>query len=113
LRDRLAVASVTVDAYGRVTAAANVAIAIDGAQIVSGTISDARLSANVALLNANQTFTGAQTFAGDVTLNGKVRDATGSPGTNGFFLQSTGANVKWVSALGPTGPTGPTGATGA
>jgi hypothetical protein len=37
------ISSLTVDAYGRVTAATGVAIAIDTAQITSGTIADARL----------------------------------------------------------------------
>ncbi|MCB9817334.1 hypothetical protein H6795_02210 [Candidatus Nomurabacteria bacterium] len=52
------VATFTVDAQGRLTAAGNTAIAINGNQITSGTVADARLSSNVALLNATQTFTG-------------------------------------------------------
>ena len=35
---------------------------LDAAKIVSGTLDDARLSANVALLNASQTFSGVNTF---------------------------------------------------
>jgi hypothetical protein len=35
---------------------------LNASQLTSGTVADARLSANVALLNANQTFTGANTF---------------------------------------------------
>lgn len=35
---------------------------LNGTQITSGTLPDARLSANVALLNADQTFTGNKTF---------------------------------------------------
>jgi hypothetical protein len=38
------ISSLTVDAYGRVTAATGAAIAIDTAQITSGTIADARLA---------------------------------------------------------------------
>jgi hypothetical protein len=38
------VAQFTVDSYGRITSASNVSIAIDASQIVSGTISSARLS---------------------------------------------------------------------
>ena len=32
--------------------------------LTSGTVADARLSANVALLNTNQTFTGSNIFTG-------------------------------------------------
>ena len=35
---------------------------LNAANLASGTVDDARLSANVALLNANQTFSGADTF---------------------------------------------------
>jgi hypothetical protein len=35
---------------------------LNGSNIVSGTVADARLTANVALLNANQTFTGVNNF---------------------------------------------------
>jgi hypothetical protein len=38
--------------------------ALNASQLSSGTVPDARLSANVALLNANQTFTGVNTFSG-------------------------------------------------
>lgn len=37
---------------------------------LSGTLPDARLSSNVALLNASQTFTGAASFLGNVTVGG-------------------------------------------
>ena len=36
---------------------------LNASQLTSGTVSDARLSANVALLHTNQTFTGTNTFA--------------------------------------------------
>jgi hypothetical protein len=39
------------------------------AQISGGTLADARLSANVALLNANQTFTGSNIFIGSSTFS--------------------------------------------
>ena len=35
---------------------------LNASQLTSGTVADARLSANVALLNANQTFTGSNIF---------------------------------------------------
>jgi hypothetical protein len=37
---------------------------LNASQLASGTVADARLSANVALLNASQTFTGPNTFKG-------------------------------------------------
>jgi hypothetical protein len=61
------VATFTVDAQGRLTAATSTAIAIAGTQITSGTVADARLSSNVALLNSTQTFTGAKTFSALMT----------------------------------------------
>jgi hypothetical protein len=42
----------------------------DGAHVTTGTVADARLSANVALLNTNQTFTGSNIFTGNDTFNG-------------------------------------------
>jgi hypothetical protein len=42
----------------------------DGAHVTTGTVADARLSANVALLNTNQTFTGSNIFTGNNTFNG-------------------------------------------
>lgn len=36
--------------------------ALNGSQVTSGTVADARLSSNVAFLNGNQTFTGTNTF---------------------------------------------------
>ena len=52
---------------------------LSGSQLTAGTVADARLSANVALLNTNQTFTGSNSFTGFNTF----------PGTNNF----TGANA--------------------
>ncbi|HEX9046006.1 MAG TPA: hypothetical protein VF988_03180 [Verrucomicrobiae bacterium] len=43
---------------------------LNGSNISQGTVADARLSGNVALLNANQTFTGANIYNGSSTLNG-------------------------------------------
>jgi trimeric autotransporter adhesin len=77
------VATFTVDAQGRLTAAANTSIAIAGSQITSGTINDSVLSTNVALLNRNnQTFTGNQQV---------FRNATNS--TNAFQIQNSTSGV--------------------
>jgi hypothetical protein len=46
---------------------------LSGASITAGTLADTRLSGNVALLNASQTFTGSETFTGPVTLSGTVQ----------------------------------------
>jgi hypothetical protein len=43
---------------------------LNGSQVTVGTVADARLSANVALLNTNQTFTGSNIFTGNNTFNG-------------------------------------------
>jgi hypothetical protein len=46
---------------------------LNASQLSSGTVADARLSANVPLLNGNQTFTGQNTFNGTVTLSSTLR----------------------------------------
>lgn len=51
-------------------------------QITTGTVADVRLSANVALLNTNQTFTGTNNFTGVIT----------STGTNSFNGVNTFSN---------------------
>jgi len=43
---------------------------LDASQLTSGTVADARLSTNVALLNANQKFTGSNLFTGLNTFTG-------------------------------------------
>lgn len=43
---------------------------LDASKITSGTLADARLTANVALLNGSQTYTGSDTHTGPVTFNG-------------------------------------------
>jgi hypothetical protein len=55
---------------------------------LTGTVADARLTPNVALLNANQTFTGANTFTN-----------TGNRFTGSFFGNG---NVGWDAFSGPT-----------
>lgn len=43
---------------------------LNASQLTTGTVADARLSANVPLLNANQTFSGANTFIGTISSTG-------------------------------------------
>jgi hypothetical protein len=63
---------------------------LNGSQINSGTVADARLSANVALLNTNQTFTGSNSFTGFNTF----------PGTNYFSGANTFTNLYGNSFSG-------------
>jgi len=62
-------------------------------QLTTGTVADARLSANVPLLNTNQTFTGTNTFAGPDTFAG----AMVSTGTNNFSGPNTFTN--WANSF--------------
>ena len=79
---------------------------LNGSAIASGTVADARLSANVALLNTNQTFTGTNTFSGTNFFTG----ANTFTGVNNFtnrnntFTGSFFGNglVGWIPVLGAT-----------
>jgi hypothetical protein len=55
---------------------------LNATQLTAGTVSDARLSGNVALLNQNQTFTGSNNFNGPVTF----------AGTNNFYSPNNFTN---------------------
>jgi len=73
---------------------------MNAAGLASGTLNDARLSANVGLRNANQIFTGANVFAGMATLtntgntfNGTFTgNGSGLTGLNGGALQNDSVN---------------------
>ncbi len=65
---------------------------LNASKISAGTIPDARLSANVALLNTNQTFTGSNKFTGVVTLANTANTIAG----NGSGL--TNLNASKISA---------------
>ncbi len=69
----------------------------------SGTVADARLSANVAKLNAAQTFTANNTFAGNVTMNEDVQIGTSSGDYQ--HLQIGGGN-SWGFLYGAYTPLG-------
>jgi hypothetical protein len=60
---------------------------LNASQLTTGTVADARLSTNVALLNTNQTFTGSNNFAGVIT----------STGTNNFNGVNTFTN--WANSF--------------
>ena len=79
---------------------------LNGSMIATGTVADARLSANVALLNTNQTFTGTNTFNGTGVFTGAntftgVNNFTnrGNTFTGSFFGNGL---VGWISVLGAT-----------
>ncbi len=79
---------------------------LNGSMIATGTVADARLSVNVALLNTNQTFTGSNTFSGTNFFTG----ANTFTGVNNFtnrnntFTGSFFGNglVGWIPVLGAT-----------
>ncbi len=91
---------------------------LNGSQITFGTVADARLSTNVALLNTNQTFTGTNTFTGNnlftgsntITGNNQFTGANFYSGVNNFTNTGnrfTGSffgngNVGWDAFAGPT-----------
>ncbi|HXI72986.1 MAG TPA: hypothetical protein VNN22_21815 [Verrucomicrobiae bacterium] len=76
---------------------------LNGSQITSGTVADARLSSNVALLNANQTFSGTNVFNGGNTFtNLRGNSFSGSFFGNGLvgWLVPTGTVVQAVIDTG-------------
>lgn len=86
---------------------------LNASNLASGTVSDSRLSANVALLNANQTFSGNNTFSGTVTAGtitttagltvGSTTQALTLQGNSSTTLTSTNAgSTTTVSFVAPT-----------
>ena len=65
---------------------------LNASQLTSGTVADARLSTNVALLNTNQTFTGANAFTGINTFTNFGNSFSGSFFGNGL--------VGWIVTNG-------------
>ena len=64
---------------------------LDASTITSGTLAEARLSANVALLNANQAFTDSNRFAGVVAVTNVANTFVGAFTDNGAGLTSLDA----------------------
>lgn len=83
--------SATVNAKGLVTAISEQAIAIAGTQITSGTIDDARLSANVTLLGSSIDLSGAE--AAGILAAGRFPALTGDITTVAGALATTLANT--------------------
>jgi len=69
---------------------------LNASQLVSGTLSDARLSTNVALLNGNQTFSGSNTFSGVSILTNTANQFAGNFIGSGAGL--TGMNAANVTS---------------
>ena len=59
---------------------------LNASNITSGTLSDSQLSSNVALLNASQVFTGANTFRGATVLSNSANTFAGTFAGNGAGL---------------------------
>ncbi len=88
---------------------------LNASNIAAGTLSDSRLSANVALLNGNQTFSGNNTFSSPLTVNTIQPTATMTIGATNQSLilqgdmtaQFRAVNGSDTVAIGFTGtPTG-------
>jgi len=72
---------------------------LDATQLTLGTVADARLSTNIALLNANQTFTGGNTFTSSNFFNGANNFTNrGNNFTGSFFGNGL---VGWIPVSGP------------
>jgi hypothetical protein len=69
---------------------------LNASNISSGTLSDARLSSNVALLNANQTFTGNDIFSLS-TAGLAVQDAASPLGADLFKVTDNAGTTKYFS----------------
>jgi len=67
---------------------------LNATQLTTGTVADVRLSGNVALLNASQTFTGANNFNGANNFTSRLNNFTGSFFGNGL--------VGWILVSDPS-----------
>jgi hypothetical protein len=84
---------------------------LNASNIGSGTLTDGRLSSNVALLASTQSFTGANAYASTSTFNGNVVVSSGllmgtSAGTSGQVLTSGGVGTvpTWTTSTVSTAP---------
>jgi hypothetical protein len=78
---------------------------LNASQISSGTVPDARLSSNVPLLSANNSFNGANTFNQNIRVNGSAV-VTGNVNAGSFTGPGTvpiGTIVLWSSSSIPSG----------
>ncbi len=75
---------------------------LNATQLTTGTVADARLTANVALLDASQTFTGSNNFNGANDFTNRANSFTGSFFGNGLVGWIVVSNTT-VTALPDTG----------
>ena len=75
---------------------------LNGSAVASGTVADARLSANVALLNANQTYTGSNLFTAANAFTNRGNSFVGSFYGNGLvgWNQVLGTSIQAVPDTG-------------
>jgi hypothetical protein len=75
--------------------------ALNASNIASGTLSDARLSSNVALRNANQTFTGSNTFSAITSFNDRI--GVGTTPSSEFRMHLSGGTGQWKGGIAASG----------
>ncbi|MFA5160913.1 MAG: hypothetical protein WC421_01595 [Elusimicrobiales bacterium] len=81
------------------TGAGGALTSLNAANLASGTVADARLSANVPLLNANQTFTGVNTFTKTITETYGISASTIAITGTGVFGGATFYGAKTHAQL--------------
>ena len=74
---------------------------LNASNIASGTVADARLSSNVAFRNANQTFTGANTFSALTSFNDRI--GVGTLPSGDFRMHLSGGNGQWKGGIAASG----------
>ena len=79
---------------------------ISGGNISTGTLADARLSTNVAFINASQTFSGTPTFSTGIVLGNSASTTAGATRWSGTDFEGFDG-VSWVSLTGGGGGGGP------
>ena len=94
------VATFTVDAQGRLTAAGSTSIAIDTSQITSGTLPVTRGGTGGNTSQAAINSISQLTTAGDLLYHNGSNSTRLARGTNGQCLTSTGSNIQWGSCGG-------------
>lgn len=71
---------------------------LNGSQVVAGTVADARLTTNVALLNASQTYTGSNTYTGANSFSGANSFTNNANTFTGSFFGN--GLVGWIPVAG-------------
>jgi len=71
--------------------------------ITTGTLDDARLTANIAKLDSAQTFTGAKTFTGTTTFDTANATTVNATTVNGFGTIPIGGIIMWSGSVAPSG----------